>query len=617
MKCIPVEQKDKASGELIATHESVNAAARSLGKAASSIGNCCNGKLKSAYGYRWSYAAQAAETEDPDEEWIDFNGTSVSSRGRIRRPTATGTRVQDVSDYSLDGQTRIITIAGRKWQVYRLMAHLFHSMPDDASHVARLKDGNHDNLHVANVEVGTKRRRRADDIEDEQDTNRPRQATPGMQACKACGVEHPLEKFGTYTVNGNAKHRLECKQAQQARYRQAAKEAPRVDPSTVPLPERCVKCGTPPPEATFTWRTDGMKACWRTACNRCRAINAHGVAHHTAYRQREMNKDAEKFRAHNAATLLAWQHRNPDKMKNYRTRHDADPECRARALVTYVRQKHGDNVANVIVFEDGDALKNKMTAPCHYCDHAPAPGEKINGLDRIDPRGQYSDANTVPCCGVCNAMKLTFEADEFLQGVRDIITCRRADIDTLVNAARPLAFGGTAQRRAAQKEKMTVDAIPMDSRIDLWAGGCYLCGRSPALGIDRVDASKPYSVDNCRSCCTMCNYMKKDMSESEFLGQVSRIFQHTAWWVLGDTRGVLNTIGGPREPVAAMGTDGKPRIIFPSVHCATRVLGSARRRAPCVVRGVLWAPADIRAYKSQRLAPDETASIIRTLRGSG
>jgi hypothetical protein len=138
-----------------------------------------------------------------------------------------------------------------------------------------------------------------------------------MQACKACGVQHPLADFEAYTVNGAVKHRLECKAARQSKRKQAVSKARAednaVDPATVPLPERCAKCGVGPPEASFKWRTDLKKACWRSVCNKCISVNADGVSHSTAYREREMSKDAKKFRARNAATHLAWAHRNHDK----------------------------------------------------------------------------------------------------------------------------------------------------------------------------------------------------------------------------------------------------------------------------------------------------------------
>lgn len=49
----PVNQYD-LDGNLIATHESMSAAARELGKHESQINLCCNGKRNTAYGFKWA-----------------------------------------------------------------------------------------------------------------------------------------------------------------------------------------------------------------------------------------------------------------------------------------------------------------------------------------------------------------------------------------------------------------------------------------------------------------------------------------------------------------------------------------------------------------------------------
>lgn len=45
-------------------------------------------------------------------------------------------------------------------------------------------------------------------------------------------------------------------------------------------------------------------------------------------------------------------------------------------------------------------------------------------------------------------------------------------------------------------------------------------------GIDRIDSSKGYSIDNCVPCCTMCNRMKLDYKLSDFINHVHKIANH-------------------------------------------------------------------------------------------
>lgn len=45
----------------------------------------------------------------------------------------------------------------------------------------------------------------------------------------------------------------------------------------------------------------------------------------------------------------------------------------------------------------------------------------------------------------------------------------------------------------------------------------------PRNGIDRKDSSKGYLKENCVSCCTQCNYLKRDMPYDSFLSIIHRI----------------------------------------------------------------------------------------------
>ena len=56
---------------------------------------------------------------------------------------------------------------------------------------------------------------------------------------------------------------------------------------------------------------------------------------------------------------------------------------------------------------------------------------------------------------------------------------------------------------------------------------CFYCGLYNAnqnfCGIDRKDNTLGYSIDNCKSCCTLCNFMKHTLSLSDFINHIKRI----------------------------------------------------------------------------------------------
>lgn len=61
----------------------------------------------------------------------------------------------------------------------------------------------------------------------------------------------------------------------------------------------------------------------------------------------------------------------------------------------------------------------------------------------------------------------------------------------------------------------------------LFIGECRYCGVENARGIDRVDNNIGYIIDNCVSCCGVCNKMKWKLNQDDFLEKVKQIFKNT------------------------------------------------------------------------------------------
>jgi len=80
--------------------------------------------------------------------------------------------------------------------------------------------------------------------------------------------------------------------------------------------------------------------------------------------------------------------------------------------------------------------------------------------------------------------------------------------------------------------------LSSDQFHNLLRGNCHYCNLVPSnlekrknfefrySGVDRVDSSDDYVVENVVSCCKLCQRMKMALPVDQFLEQVKRIFKH-------------------------------------------------------------------------------------------
>jgi hypothetical protein len=79
--------------------------------------------------------------------------------------------------------------------------------------------------------------------------------------------------------------------------------------------------------------------------------------------------------------------------------------------------------------------------------------------------------------------------------------------------ARGLSFKLTRKR---------FDALVLDS--------CFYCGLppNPINGIDRVDNTRGYSINNVVTACKQCNWAKVDLTQRDFISWVKRVAERLA-----------------------------------------------------------------------------------------
>ncbi len=80
--------------------------------------------------------------------------------------------------------------------------------------------------------------------------------------------------------------------------------------------------------------------------------------------------------------------------------------------------------------------------------------------------------------------------------------------------------------------------LTQDEFKNLTSQPCHYCGRLAIQvaksengyyfynGIDRIDNSRGYQLDNCVPCCGQCNWAKKDLTYDEFLSWIRDLLAH-------------------------------------------------------------------------------------------
>lgn len=79
---------------------------------------------------------------------------------------------------------------------------------------------------------------------------------------------------------------------------------------------------------------------------------------------------------------------------------------------------------------------------------------------------------------------------------------------------------------AKRKNKNIQFDLTKEQVEDMCKKPCYYCNKPRCLGVDRVDNSKGYTMDNCVPCCGICNRMKMDLDPIYFLQKINDIYKH-------------------------------------------------------------------------------------------
>lgn len=142
-------------------------------------------------------------------------------------------------------------------------------------------------------------------------------------------------------------------------------------------------------------------------------------------RQKQYSQEhAEEKRAYNQANKeyfkqkrKEYEKQNIDKVREQRKRYRKSLKARYKKYELGAKER---GLPFELSLEEFDEI-TKM--PCEYCGgySDELNGIKFNGIDRINSSKGYTVKNSVPCCEMCNRMKLDYDLEDFLEYVKKIV----------------------------------------------------------------------------------------------------------------------------------------------------------------------------------------------------
>ncbi len=267
---------------------------------------------------------------------------------------------------------------------------------------------------------------------------------------------------------------------------------------------RPCKCGKLFDRERFKWK----QTHWGT-CNEC----FNKKKYWKAYRERWRSVDPNGYLSYFCEQQLRYRLLHPEVCSAYNTHRRTDVDARFAAIKRYAALRN-------ISFKDESTLRTLVGKACHYCDALPDPGDRLNGIDRLDSGQGFSGDNSVPACHLDNILKGSLKPEDYIWRMCQIYVVSQKngetlDMDAVIFSGFTNSENTTIAGSKAGREQFEENAV----------GICYLCEETGMLGLDRVNSSKSYlDEDNVRACCWPCNRIKLDLSLKALYLQAWRIY---------------------------------------------------------------------------------------------
>lgn len=162
----------------------------------------------------------------------------------------------------------------------------------------------------------------------------------------------------------------------------------------------------------------------------------------------------------------------------------------------------------------------------------------INGfklLEKLENFKERKDYWRVEClCG--NILNLRIDNIQSKKGCSCITVTDRCLLLDNNNKALSRSYAGYKNKAA---KRNYVWNLTIEEFYNIITQNCHYCGKEPSniakfkdqifvqSGIDRVDNTLGYNINNCVPCCIVCNRAKSDMSITDFKKWIINLYNKT------------------------------------------------------------------------------------------
>lgn len=164
---------------------------------------------------------------------------------------------------------------------------------------------------------------------------------------------------------------------------------------------------------------------------------------------------------------------------------------------------------------------------CYYCGFKYENDGYLLGIDRKNNNLGYLESNCVSCCSLCNYMKRTYTENDFINICEHILVyCGIIDGNLYPNIfenAKNISYKQYYEN--ATRRNYSFDLSKEEFNI-ITTKECYMCGKRVSHGIDRINNDMGYCIENAKSCCKTCNFLKSDNDLKSILIHLIKIVNH-------------------------------------------------------------------------------------------